>query len=61
MGVDGRIFPVGTKPSDDGSMFADDWFPIQGKQTDRVGRPGIGAAVVGAISLYIGYTTGKKS
>ncbi len=41
MGVDGRIFPVGTKPADTGSMFADDWFPIQVKQTDRVGRPDI--------------------
>ncbi len=41
MGVDGRIFPVGTKPLDQGSMFADDWFPIQVKQTDKVGRPDI--------------------
>ena len=41
MGVDGRIFPVGTKPTDDGGMFADDWFPIQVKQTDKVGRPDI--------------------
>ena len=24
-------------------MFADDWFPIQVKQTDRVGRPDIDA------------------
>ena len=38
MGLDGRIFPVGTKPTDTGSMFADDWFPIQVKQTDKVGR-----------------------
>lgn len=29
MGIDGRIFPVGTKPSDANSMFAGDWFPIQ--------------------------------
>jgi hypothetical protein len=43
MGVDGRIFPVGTKPSDQDSMFADDWFPVQVKQTDRVGRPDIDA------------------
>lgn len=41
MGIDGRIFPVGTKPSDSNSMFAGDWFPIQVKQTDRVGRPDI--------------------
>jgi hypothetical protein len=43
MGVDGRIFPVRTKPSDPDSMFADDWFPVQVKQTDKVGRPDIDA------------------
>ena len=43
MGVDGRIFPVGTKPADKDSMFADDWFPIQVKQMDKVGRPDIDA------------------
>jgi hypothetical protein len=37
VGVDGRIFPVGTKPTDTG-LFAGDWFPIQVKQTDKVGR-----------------------
>jgi len=42
MGVDGRIFPVGTKPVD-GGLFSDDWFPIQVKQTDKVGRPDIDA------------------
>jgi site-specific DNA-methyltransferase (adenine-specific) len=41
MGIDGRIFPVGTKPSDQNSMFAGDWFPIQVKQTDKTGRPDI--------------------
>ena len=50
MGIDGRIFPVGTKPSDAASkgkkgatdsMFAEDWYPIQVKQVDRVGRPDI--------------------
>lgn len=52
MGIDGRIFPVGTKPEGEGSkktktgetgasMFAGDWFPIQVKQSDRVGRPDI--------------------
>lgn len=41
MGIDGRIFPVGTKPSDANNMFAGDWFPVQVKQTDRVGRPDI--------------------
>lgn len=50
MGIDGRIYPVGTKPSDSttqvgetASMFAGDWFPIQVKQVDRVGRPDIDA------------------
>lgn len=43
MGIDGRIFPVGTKPSDANSMFAGDWFPVQVKQADRVGRPDIDA------------------
>ncbi len=41
MGIDGRIYPVGTRPADQGSMFAEDWFPIQVKQADRVGRPDI--------------------
>jgi hypothetical protein len=43
MGIDGRIFPVGTKPTDTGSMFSDDWFPVQVKQMDKVDRPGIDA------------------
>lgn len=41
MGIDGRIYPVGTKPSDQNSMFAGDWFPVQVKQTEKVGRPDI--------------------
>lgn len=52
MGIDGRIYPVGTKPAaaaakgkkgQTDSMFAEDWFPIQVKQTDKVGRPDIDA------------------
>jgi len=43
MGVDGRIFPVGTKPADAGGLYSDDWFPIQVKQMDKVGRPDIDA------------------
>ena len=48
MGIDGRIYPVGTKPIEATAkgktgqtdhMFADDWFPVQVKQTDKVGRP----------------------
>jgi site-specific DNA-methyltransferase (adenine-specific) len=38
MGIDGRIFPVGSRPSDAHSMFAGDWFPVQVKQVDKVGR-----------------------
>lgn len=41
MGIDGRIYPVGTKPSDQNSMFAGDWFPVQVKQSEKVGRPEI--------------------
>jgi DNA modification methylase len=41
MGIDGRLYPPNTKPSDQNSMFAGDWFPIQVKQSDRVGRPDI--------------------
>jgi len=52
MGIDGRIYPVGTKPTDTDSkktktghtganMFAGDWFPVQVKQSERVGRPDI--------------------
>jgi hypothetical protein len=48
MSIDGRVFPVRSKPDDaetkerqTTSMFAGDWFPIQVKQTDKVGRPDI--------------------
>ena len=50
MGIDGRIYPVGTKPAEAAAkgrkggtdtMFADDWFPIQVKQVEKVGRPDI--------------------
>jgi hypothetical protein len=37
-----RRFPVGTKPAE-GGLFSDDWFPIQVKQMDKVGRPDIDA------------------
>jgi len=54
MGIDGRIYPVGTKPTDTeskktktghtgASMFAGDWFPIQVKQVEKVGRPDVDA------------------
>ncbi|MBX3323211.1 MAG: restriction endonuclease [Phycisphaeraceae bacterium] len=53
MGIDGRIYPVGSRPQDEAkgtknkhgvtgeTMFMDDWFPVQVKQTDKVGRPDI--------------------
>jgi hypothetical protein len=44
MGGDGGIFPVGTKPADAGRLYSDDWFPIQVKQMDKVGRPDIDAS-----------------
>jgi DNA modification methylase len=45
MGIDGRIFPVHAAPKKGGKVgelaFMDDWYPIQVKQKDRVGRPDI--------------------
>ena len=47
-GVDGRIYPIGNGkgkigPVDTGGLYSDDWFPIQVKQVDKVGRPDIDA------------------
>lgn len=45
MGIDGRIFPVTSIPKTRGAgdrfAFMDDWYPVQVKQKDRVGRPEI--------------------
>jgi DNA modification methylase len=46
MGIDGRIYPVGSEPTAAGKEageldFMDDWYPIQVKQTDKIGRPEI--------------------
>ncbi len=43
MGIDGRIFPVSSMPQKRvGTLaFMDEWFPIQVKQKDKVGRPDI--------------------
>ena len=46
MGIDGRIYPIGTLPkvSDKHTAeldFMDEWYPIQVKQMDKVGRPDI--------------------
>jgi DNA modification methylase len=48
LGIDGRIFPVSAMPAqrarETGEMdFMDEWYPIQVKQTDKVGRPDIDA------------------
>lgn len=46
MGIDGRIYPVGAAPTTSDKHtaeldFMDEWYPIQVKQMDRVGRPDI--------------------
>jgi hypothetical protein len=46
MGIDGRIYPIGSEPSASGKEvgeldFMDDWYPIQVKQMDKTGRPDI--------------------
>jgi DNA modification methylase len=46
MGIDGRIYPVGSEPSASGKAageldFMDDWYPVQVKQKDKVGRPDV--------------------
>ncbi len=46
MGIDGKIFPAGTAPDKLGKQtghldFMDDWYPVQVKQKDKVGRPDI--------------------
>jgi site-specific DNA-methyltransferase (adenine-specific) len=43
MGIDGRIYPVGSEPSTTAGQldFMDDWYPVQVKQMDKVGRPDI--------------------
>jgi len=52
MGIDGRIFPVAAAPRKAATAkgetppfeaFLDDWYPIQVKQKDKVGRPDIDA------------------
>jgi SAM-dependent methyltransferase len=46
MGIDGRIYPVGATPKVSNKQtaeldFMDEWYPIQVKQMDRVGRPDV--------------------
>ena len=47
-GIDGRVYPVGAAPSQPkGGQtelgFMDEWYPVQVKQKDKVGRPDIDA------------------
>lgn len=45
MGIDGRVFPTSAIPknkaADDQFAFMDEWYPIQVKQSEKVGRPEI--------------------
>jgi hypothetical protein len=44
MGIDGRIFPIGTEPAgpkSDELALHGRWYPVQVKQKDKVGRPDI--------------------
>ena len=46
MGIDGRIYPLSAVPHKTGKAageldFMDDWYPIQAKQVDKVGRPDV--------------------
>jgi len=47
MGIDGRIYPVSALPRgrarEDQFAFMDEWYPIQVKQTDKIGRPDVDA------------------
>lgn len=52
MGIDGRIYPVSSLPKRTGKKrhdmpqqmsFLDEWYPVQVKQRDKVGRPDVDA------------------
>jgi DNA modification methylase len=65
MGIDGRIFPVTAMPERRGSIvgemdFMDEWYPIQVKQSVKVGRPDIDAfeAVLIREERKLGYFVG---
>jgi DNA modification methylase len=65
MGIDGRIYPVTAMPARRGSIvgemdFMDEWFPIQVKQTAKVGRPDVDAfeAVMIREERKLGYFVG---
>lgn len=64
MGIDGRLFPVSSLPPTRGRSdqfaFMDEWFPIQVKQRDKIGRPDVDAfeAVMARENREIGYLVG---
>lgn len=65
MGIDGRIYPVSAMPERRGARtgemdFMDEWYPIQVKQTAKVGRPDIDAfeAVLMREERMLGYFVG---
>ena len=65
MGIDGRIYPVTAMPERRGARtgemdFMDEWYPIQVKQTAKVGRPDIDAfeAVMIREERMLGYFVG---
>jgi site-specific DNA-methyltransferase (adenine-specific) len=65
MGIDGRIYPVTAMPERRGARtgemdFMDEWYPIQVKQTAKVGRPDIDAfeAVMMREERMLGYFVG---
>jgi DNA methylase len=65
MGIDGRIYPISAMPERRGARtgeidFMDEWYPIQVKQTAKVGRPDIDAfeAVLIREERKLGYFVG---
>jgi hypothetical protein len=65
MGIDGRIFPVTAMPERRGNIvgemdFMDEWYPIQVKQSAKVGRPDVDAfeAVLIREERKLGYFVG---
>jgi DNA modification methylase len=65
MGIDGRIYPISAMPERRGARtgemdFMDEWYPIQVKQTAKVGRPDIDAfeAVMIREERMLGYFVG---
>jgi DNA modification methylase len=65
MGIDGRIYPVTAMPERRGARvgemdFMDEWYPIQVKQSAKVGRPDIDAfeAVLIREERQLGYFVG---